>query len=1642
MEFFKDTWCILDEYFKSNYFLTKHHLDSYNDFILNKLPNTIRVLNPFIVLKNQDNGTTSHEINVYIGGEKGNEIFIDKPVIIENGEQRLMYPNEARLKDLTYKSDLYANITVKYITKKKEGETIEENLFKNVKIGSIPIMLHSCLCVLNNQPAALLHEMGECIYDQGGYFIIDGKEKVIVAQERIVTNRIFINNSKDPKFSYEGLIRCTSEENPLFPKTINIYVFADKAIKKEKEDEEDESSQENDEKKETKVKKNDDGEVVEINKYPNAIIISSPNITTDIPLFVLFRAMGVESDKEILKYIIEDDPENPDNKAMVDFLRYSILHASSIQSQEEALKYLTNFVEYKNVDKLKHVIINDLFPNVGNEFKNKALFLGHIIKKLIKVCLGITKESDRDSYIFKRVDISGFLMGNLFRDYYNQFRQTVRNNIDSQYLYGPWKQLESIKFLINKGNLDTFFKSDIVDNGMKKSLKGSWGVNMVEEQQDLDDIKQGLVQDLSRISYMGFMSHLRRVNTPMDPTSKIVAPHRLHPSQWGIMCPCESPDGASIGLLKNMAIMCNITFDSAASNVMECLKENDMLSLLDIDIRSVKNSTKILINSNWVGVHNEPEKLFKLLKLLKRNALISIYTSISWDIIQNEINILTEAGRCCRPVYVIHNKKLLIEKYIEKIKNSEMKWNKMITGFTLPGEVDVFTSKYISPKTVLSSKIIKGKSVKLENEDIIKMLEENQAPIEFIDVEESNTSYIAMDDTYLTKSKYYTHCEIHPSTIFGILTHQIPLCNHNQAPRNIFSGAQGKQALGCYATNYNNRIDTMSYMLHYPQRPIVNTRFCEYLNLNRMPNGENLIVAMMPWGGYNMEDAIIINESAIQRGMFNITYYKNIVDHEEENKNSNELLTFNNPMTLIDSGKPLNELKWANYKKLDENGFPKVNSYIGEGDAILGRTKIATELVEDDNLQTSIFGSKVKKEMFYDRSMIADKTVSGTIDKVYVYNNEQNLKTAKLRFRKIRMPELGDKCCCYDDETEILTFSGWKFFKDLTKEDRVASMVDDSLVYQKPTELQQYDFDGKLYDVDSNQVKLRVTDNHRMYTRTRTLDYSVKEAKDIYGKVVHYKKNVNNWAPDYTDVPPELLTDNGKVIGFMIDGYTDENGKEYEDLVLNIDAWLTFFGIWIAEGCTLREDYVAIAAHKPRVKKALEEVCEILDFQINKHKTKKDEEERNSWIIVNRTLVKYIWPLSVGGNDKYLPDWAWYLNKEQCRTLIHGMLLGDGDFGTVKEGRYYTTSTKLADQFQQLCLHAGFSANKQLKYEKGHQTVKKDGYVITTNADYWVLSVIDKQNEPIVNKYKYNGNQKYDGKQNDSWVDYKGRVYCCTIPKGDGIVYVRRKGFVVWCGQSKHAQKGVIGMVIPQHNMPFTKDGIVPDLIINPHGLPSRMTLAHMLETLLGKVGSCQGTTIDGTPFNNNDYSDFYLKMEKEYGFERAGNEMMYNGLTGEQIQTDIFIGPIYYERLKHMVADKINYRQVNLRTIYNEGKEVILKDAPVSAMTRQPTKGRGNNGGLRIGEMEKDSILSHGMTGFLKESLMERSDKFEYYIDNETHSILNKDFSTAFDVSKVETPYAFKQFVQEMISLGIKPILETEYNEENNENFIDHDEI
>ena len=497
-------WTVLDNFFSENsHFLTKHHLDSYNEFIVNKIPNTIKVLNPIIVFKEKKADLIEHEVNVYIGGWDGTDISLTKPTIVNDNIAKLLYPNEARLKDFTYQSELYCTIIVHYITR-RNGEQLPEKkgdveTLPKVKIGAIPIMLHSRLCALNNQSFDVRREMGECPYDQGGYFVIDGKEKVIIAQERIATNRIFINKSKDPKFSFEGLIRCTSEESPLFPKTIQLCVYKDHLSRSLTSDVDvsidDEEGEDNDlgvgvdEQEEKDVIKSQEDEIIKLKKARNAIVINMPNMTGAITLCVLFRALGVESDKDIVRCIVHNENENTD---IIEFIRFSIVHSTinvNISSQEEALVYLSNLVKFNNVDAVKYFLINDLFPNVGPSYKKKSLFLGSIVLKLIRVCLGYSKESTRDSYIHKRVNISGFLMGNLFRDYYNQFRNNIRNKLDREYLTGEMNTSLEWKSLINHKSFEIIFRSDIIEDGLKKSLKGMWGRSMVEEIQNVDLIK-------------------------------------------------------------------------------------------------------------------------------------------------------------------------------------------------------------------------------------------------------------------------------------------------------------------------------------------------------------------------------------------------------------------------------------------------------------------------------------------------------------------------------------------------------------------------------------------------------------------------------------------------------------------------------------------------------------------------------------------------------------------------------------------------------------------------------------------------------------------------------------------------------------------------------------------------------------------------------------------------------------------------------------------------------------------------------------------------------------------------------------------------------------------------------------------------
>lgn len=1203
------TWDVLQGYLEDEKFLVKHHVDSYNDFTSVKIKNIIHSLNPFVTLKmNRETNKPKHAIEVFIGGETAENIYFTKPLY----KDALLLPNMARLENQTYQCDILCDIFVRFIIYDTNGlpKETKTSSFQKIKIGTIPIMLHSNICCLYKQPREVRKEMGECVFDIGGYFIVDGKEKVIVSQERIATNRLFLNKSKLPEFTYQGMIRNTTEEAAIFPKTVNIAVYSDQYLKGSRK---------------------------------NAIVMSLPNIDIPIPVFILFRALGVESDKRILEHILYDLDDNT-SKPMAEFLYYSLRDSSFVYTQDQSIQFLSKHVQYKDEDYVRFVLANDLFPNMnegsGNDMyinlHKKAMFLGHVVRNIVKICLGMATETDRDNYAFKRVDVSGFLMGNLFRDLYNAFRNECRSSVDRSYNYGPWQKDGDVTQVINNSNRWQIFNSNIIENGMVRSLKGSWGV-------DKDNAKQGLVQDLSRISYIGFLSHLRRVNTPVDRSVKIVAPHRLHPTQFGVMCPCETPDGANVGLLKNFAMTCHVSSDCSSKEIVRCLLDLGMEMLDKVRPQKVAGDVcKILINSNWVGIVHEPRDVVDKLHLLRRNALINVMTSISWNIVGKEININTEAGRCCRPLYIVEQGKLLIQpEHVQKLKKGALSWTDLIKGNTL-NHVDFTDCTYRNPREIFTDPSV----------NVWQKLIQNQSVIEFIDVEEANTCMIAMEFKDLEKSNTtYTHCEIHPSTMFAVLTANISFANHNQAPRNYFSGAQVKQAIGMYNSAFNNRMDTMSYLMHYPQKPIVNTRYQKYLGLNNMTNGVNAIVAIMCYSGYNQEDSMLINRAAIDRGLFCLTYFKTIVEQEDSDKFGNTKILFNNPAELVKQGNSVEGFgkRFANYTILDENGFPKVGSHIHEGNAYIGKTIVNTEYVDDaDN--TSIFKTRKRIESFRDKSEVAGKVLSGMVDKVHVFEGKDGLKTCKIRLRKVRRPVLGDK-------------------------------------------------------------------------------------------------------------------------------------------------------------------------------------------------------------------------------------------------------------------------------------HA-----------------------------------------------------------------------------------------------SRYAQKGTIGMIMEPEDMPRTMDGIVPDLIINPHAIPTRMTIAQLIESVLAKLGALQGEFYDGTPFVEQDIDSAYDVLE-QHGYERYGNEILYNGMNGEQIATEIFIGPTYSMRLKHMVEDKINSRN---------GFE-----GTYTGLTRQPVKSRSKEGGLRIGEMESAVVVSHGMSSFLQESMMERSDKFSYFIANRSGDIAvvnpqkgiyrtNED-SQDTDFTRVATPFCAKLMLQEMQSMSVMPRLVTD---------------
>ena len=1217
-EFEKYTWEVIKKYFeqdKGNHII-KHILASYNDFVFKKIDDIINGFNPIEIFHHyiEDKDLYKYQIEITIKNPK-----ISKPIIHEkNGKYKIMTPNEARQRNLCYSGNLYVDmkIQVQYIdidtnhinnddtnddtndntnnetnndtnddtnndTNNDYNVICKDKEIKNINLGKIPIMVNSNYCVLNKQPE--FRKNNECLYDHGGYFIINGNEKVIVSQDRIAENKTYVfKDNKASTYSYVAEIRSVPD-NIFSPPKLTILKLSAKET--------------------------------QFGKYIRVVI---HHVKQDIPIFILFRALGIESDKEIIEYILYD-LEDKNNLDLIKYLKGSVEEANNCLYKNHAMEYLSNYlsitgypkemltVKNRKLSILNSILKDDFLPHVGDNFNNKALYLGYMINKLIKCSINILPLDDRDSYINKRIDTPGILMSNLFRQYYGKVVRDMKMMIYKEIQHGSWKVNNNYLDIIKSTNIYKIMKSSIIEGGYKYSLAtGNWGIK-----NQLNKNKQGVAQVLNRLTYMATLSHLRRVNTPMEKNGKLIHPRKLHPTQWGIICPSETPEGGSIGLVKNLSMMATISISSDTTIIKNFLKEyktiffNGERNLL----KDFNEYTHIILNGNILGYHKNPKYLFNILKKLKRKGVINVYTSISWNYQENKIYLNSESGRAIRPTYIVDNKD-----------------NKNILRF----------NKYHILK-ILNNNINFTELFDLNNDN----LNTDQCCIEFLDVEENNTSMVAINfkdllkgfrgNTYPSKFNYL---ELHPSLILGLCASNIPFPDHNQAPRNTYQASMGKQAIGVYSSNFNYRMDTLGNILNYPQIPLVKTKISDITNCNELPCGINVIVAIACFTGFNQEDSIMINKSAVDRGLFNSTFFRTYKDQCNKNHSTGEEEKYCNPDPDITKG-----YKPFNYDKLTDEGFVRENTYVENNDIIIGKT-MPIKKSENEAYQVK------------DNSVSLKQNESGFIDKSYSNNkyfqntNNEGYKFSKIKIRANRIPTIGDKL------------------------------------------------------------------------------------------------------------------------------------------------------------------------------------------------------------------------------------------------------------------------------------------------------------------------------------------------------------------------------------SSRHGQKGIIGMIYEQKDMPFNKDGVCPDIIINPHAIPSRMTIAQLLECIMSKACISLGTTGNATAFtykNANQKRDDIGEILQANGLNRHCDDILYNPFTGEQIHTNIFFGPTYYQRLKHMVKDKIHSRSAN---------------GPIILLTRQPTEGRAREGGLRLGEMEVECSWAHGSLSFLKERLLECSDNYRLFVCKNCCNLSNvnedkKIFKcyqcgNTTDFSQIRIPYACKLLFQEIEAMSI----------------------
>uniref|UniRef100_A0A6U4H5W4 DNA-directed RNA polymerase subunit beta n=2 Tax=Vitrella brassicaformis TaxID=1169539 RepID=A0A6U4H5W4_9ALVE len=938
----EDPWHVVDLYFHEKG-LVYQQTESFNDFMMFKMQELVDE-HPALEIKPQSQYGPSSSTDESLKYElKFSQLSLNKPQLIEDEQKEQLMPNVARLRNLTYSSQLYVDIVQKVYRVPEDGrectddDKVEEKTYSKLECGKVPMMLRSEFCWLSALTDKERAECGECIFDQGGYFIINGSEKVLVAQERMANNFVYAFHKKQPsKWSWIVEVRsCAEGMQATSPFSVKM-----------------------------RAPSTGGGGRAAKDNPSDRILATIPYIRSEVPIVILFRALRVNSEKDILERIVY----NFDDRAMLDLLKPSVDHARDYDEEEVCLDWIgrrgpaTTVTKEKRIQYARELLCKELLPHLGidaNSLARTAYYIGYMVHRMLLGRLGRIQEDDRDHFGKKRLDLTGSLMAASFGQLFRRVAKDVRRQVQRKVDLGDDFDLGKI---VKDAGME-------IERGLKYQLAtGNWGKN-----REGQTVRTGVSQVLNRLTFASQLSHLRRLNTPLGREGKLAKPRQLHNTHWGMICPAETPEGQAVGLVKNLALMSYITVGQKADDIEDSIKELGLDSLDEVQPTEIKHRTKVFLNGNWIGMHSDGKELVDQLRKMRRQGTIHFEISIVRDINNQEVKVFTDGGRASRPLFVVNkNQKLAIKKkHIEQIQSD-------------PPEIRWYSKNE-------------------EENDLIR-----QGLVEYIDTEEEETCMVAMflDDLEYGQSycSTYTHCEIHPSMILGVCASIIPFPDHNQSPRNCYQSAMGKQAMGVYASNYNLRMDTLAHVLYYPQKPLVMTRAMKHLFFDKLPAGINAIVAIMCYSGYNQEDSLIMNQASIDRGLFRSAFYRSYP--AEERKTGGEVY-----LDRFEKPDPENTLgmRRGDYSKLDEDGLIAPGSRVLGGDIIIGKTADIRESEEEESRRGIEEEAQIQRKTKKDSSLGLRPSENGVVDRVMLSLSEKGYRFTKVRVRSIRIPQIGDK---------------------------------------------------------------------------------------------------------------------------------------------------------------------------------------------------------------------------------------------------------------------------------------------------------------------------------------------------------------------------------------------------------------------------------------------------------------------------------------------------------------------------------------------------------------------------------------------------------------------------------------------------------